>query len=168
MVIVAGLIGGVGAVTYILVLLLLLLYIYAIIAVMYEKKRLLATAPCRARTAPHQTVHKNATYQTSPHHTAPCANRRFFGDNDPVFYGNIMMSMLTLFQISTLTSWSAVAGNSQWGCDRWQVSLYGEYDGEGLPNNPDDPTLKAEPTFDTMLGTFPEALCVNPKQVLTI
>ena len=35
MVIVAGLVAGVRAVTYILVLLLLILYIYAIIAVMY-------------------------------------------------------------------------------------------------------------------------------------
>ena len=34
----------------------------------------------------------------------------FLGENDPVFFGKLSYSMLTLFQVSTLTSWSSFQG----------------------------------------------------------
>ena len=48
----------------------------------------------------------------------------FFGENDPFFFGYLLQAMLTLFQISTLASWSSIQGTSMFGCGGWMGSLY--------------------------------------------
>lgn len=42
-----------------------------------------------------------------------------FGENDPVHFGGVGIAMLTLFQVSTLASWSDIAYISWFGCENY-------------------------------------------------
>jgi voltage-gated sodium channel len=54
-----------------------------------------------------------------------------FGQSDPLYYGNLQLSMLTLFRVVTLEGWSELMYISMYGCDQ-----YG-YDGrEALCTHP--------------------------------
>ena len=57
-----------------------------------------------------------------------------FGLNDPAHFGTVRVGMISLLQISTLSSWSNIAYVSWWGCDNYLKSPY--HDGEGLDGNP--------------------------------
>lgn len=79
-----------------------------------------------------------------------------FGRNDPANYGTVLVAMLTLFQVSTLSSWSGVGSVSIYGCD-----VYGDglYDWEDQNYTTVDQTFKK-----TLLGTFPLWDCVTPSK----
>jgi len=49
-----------------------------------------------------------------------------FGENDPVQFGAVGASMLTLFQVSTLAGWTNIAYVSWYGCDNFLESPYGD------------------------------------------
>ena len=40
----------------------------------------------------------------------------FLGKNDPARFGSVATSMLSLFQVSTLASWTSIAYTSWYGC----------------------------------------------------
>ena len=79
-----------------------------------------------------------------------------FGRNDPANYGNVQVAMLTLFQVSTLASWSGVGQVSIYGCD-----VYGDglYDWEGQNYTTVDQRYKK-----TLWGSFPLWDCVEPSE----
>jgi hypothetical protein len=68
----------------------------------------------------------------------------FFGANDPGRFGSVAMSMLSLFQVSTLASWSSVAYTSWWGCENFLKDPY----------SPDHPSM-----IHTMFGDFEGYRC---------
>ena len=47
-----------------------------------------------------------------------------FGDNDPARFGTVPMSMVTLFQVACLTSWTSVAYTSWYGCGEFLGDPY--------------------------------------------
>jgi hypothetical protein len=47
-----------------------------------------------------------------------------FGENDPGNFGEILVAMVTLFQISTKTSWTGIVYISKFGCDVYGNGLY--------------------------------------------
>ena len=44
----------------------------------------------------------------------------FFGQNDPARFGTVAQAMLSLFQVSTLASWTGIAYTSWYGCGEYQ------------------------------------------------
>jgi hypothetical protein len=48
----------------------------------------------------------------------------FLGENDPGFFGTVPIAMLSLFQISTLASWTTIAFTSWFGCEKFLAGLY--------------------------------------------
>ena len=50
-----------------------------------------------------------------------------FGDNDPVHFGRVSISMMSLFQVSTLASWTSIAYISWYGCNNYAGSAYGDH-----------------------------------------
>ena len=79
-----------------------------------------------------------------------------FGANDPGHFGELGVAMLTLFQISTLSSWAGIAYISIYGCDEYGNGLY---DTSDVAKNPSEVTYK-----DTVLGTFPLWDCAAPEK----
>jgi len=78
-----------------------------------------------------------------------------FGSNDPGHFGDLGVAMLTLFQISTLASWSGVVYIGVYGCDEF---------GDGLYDTGSGATKPSKVTYkDTVLGTFPLWDCVAPE-----
>jgi len=47
-----------------------------------------------------------------------------FGLNDPAHFGNVAISMLSLFKVSTLASWTSIAYISWFGCENYIGSPY--------------------------------------------
>jgi hypothetical protein len=47
-----------------------------------------------------------------------------FGENDPAHFGSIGISMVSLFQVSTLASWTSIAYVSWFGCEDYLQSPY--------------------------------------------
>ena len=62
-----------------------------------------------------------------------------FGDNDPARFGTVRISMLSLFQVSTLASWTNMAYVSWYGCSNYLRSPYhgSLYDEESIPRRID-------------------------------
>jgi len=52
----------------------------------------------------------------------------FFGANDPARFGTVSQSMLSLFHISTLASWTGIAYTSWYGCGVWGGDPYAAAD----------------------------------------
>jgi len=75
----------------------------------------------------------------------------YFGANDAVRFGTVAMSMLTLFQVSTLASWTSVAYTSWWGC--------GDYLGDPYAAAGDD----APAVIETRFGNFQGYRCEAPE-----
>ena len=48
----------------------------------------------------------------------------FLGENDPAHFGTVPIAMLSLFQVSTLASWTTIAYTSWFGCERYQGGQY--------------------------------------------
>ena len=69
----------------------------------------------------------------------------FFGTNDPARFGSISQAMLSLFQVSTLASWTGIAYTTWYGCGRYL----------GDPYNAD-----LTPEFQTIAGTFVGYECI--------
>ena len=67
-----------------------------------------------------------------------------FGQNDPARFGKVSISMLTLFQVSTLASWSSIAYTNWFGCEAFVAGPYDD-------NNPS--------TFDAALNHFQGFKC---------
>jgi len=55
-----------------------------------------------------------------------------FGVNDPVHFGSVPIAMVSLFQVSTLASWSSIAYVSWWGCENYKGSPYGDDNGSNV------------------------------------
>lgn len=74
-----------------------------------------------------------------------------FGTNDPVHFGTLGMSLLTLFQVVTLEGWSELLNTQMYGCDR-----FGYADLPGLCTQPEAMPLVAVVYFCTfiLLGTM--------------
>jgi hypothetical protein len=92
----------------------------------------------------------------------------FFGLNDTARFGTVTMAMLTLFQVSTLCSWTSVAYTSMFGCR----SFWGDaYIGSNLPNATtgawDDGAYDS--TISTKAGMFQGYRCDEdaPQPVIT-
>ena len=49
----------------------------------------------------------------------------FLGENDPARFGSVAMAMLSLFQVSTLASWTSIAYTSWYGCENYLGDAYG-------------------------------------------
>jgi len=49
-----------------------------------------------------------------------------FGDNDPAHFGTVGVSMLTLFQVSTLCNWTSLAYIAWYGCENFLGSDYAD------------------------------------------
>jgi len=47
-----------------------------------------------------------------------------FGENDPVHFGTVAIAMVSLFQVSTLASWTSIAYVSWFGCEHYLGSSY--------------------------------------------
>ena len=78
----------------------------------------------------------------------------FFGANDPAHFGTVPLSMLTLFQVSTLPGWSNVAAINWYGCEDYYKS---KYDSE----NP--------ASIRTAAGIFPGFRCdINEPQPVVV
>ena len=45
-------------------------------------------------------------------------------DNDPVRFGNVLMSCVTLLQCATLSSWHEVLYTAAYGCDKYPSLMY--------------------------------------------
>ena len=82
------------------------------------------------------------------------------GANDTARFGTVTMSMLTLFQVSTLCSWTSIAYTSMFGCR----SFWGDsYTGVNLPNATtgewgDDDAVYSS-IINTKLGMFQGHRC---------
>ena len=50
-----------------------------------------------------------------------------FGTNDPAHFGDVKIAMVSLFQVSTLASWTSIAYVSWHGCENYGGSPYGDY-----------------------------------------
>jgi len=50
-----------------------------------------------------------------------------FGENDPSHFGSVSIAMMTLFQVSTLASWTSIAYVSWYGCNNFEASPYGDH-----------------------------------------
>ena len=50
----------------------------------------------------------------------------FFGVNDPARFGTVPMSVLTLFQVSTIGGWSDIAYTNWYGCEDFIAGPYNE------------------------------------------
>eukprot|EP00615_Pteridomonas_danica_P011765 CAMPEP_0114346930 /NCGR_PEP_ID=MMETSP0101-20121206/13474_1 /TAXON_ID=38822 ORGANISM="Pteridomonas danica, Strain PT" /NCGR_SAMPLE_ID=MMETSP0101 /ASSEMBLY_ACC=CAM_ASM_000211 /LENGTH=1430 /DNA_ID=CAMNT_0001483895 /DNA_START=53 /DNA_END=4345 /DNA_ORIENTATION=+ len=48
----------------------------------------------------------------------------FFGENDPARFGSVATAMITLFQVSTLASWTSIAYTSWYGCGNYNGDPY--------------------------------------------
>mmetsp|Transcript_103848 Transcript_103848/g.298971 ORF Transcript_103848/g.298971 Transcript_103848/m.298971 type:complete len:1043 (-) Transcript_103848:276-3404(-) len=51
-----------------------------------------------------------------------------FGENDPAHFGNIAISMLTLFRCATLEDWTDVMYINMYGCKNYDSGLYSQAD----------------------------------------
>jgi len=49
----------------------------------------------------------------------------FMGKNDPARFGTVAMAMLSLFQVSTLASWTSIAYTTWYGCENYLGDPYG-------------------------------------------
>jgi hypothetical protein len=47
-----------------------------------------------------------------------------FGENDPANFGVVPVAMMTLFQVSTLTSWTQITLTQWYGCDTYLYNAY--------------------------------------------
>jgi voltage-gated sodium channel len=47
----------------------------------------------------------------------------FFGENDPMHFGNLQVALVSLFVISTLDDWTDVMYNNMLGCDQYGYSF---------------------------------------------
>ena len=75
-----------------------------------------------------------------------------FSENDPVHFGSVTESMLTLFELATLSGLMDIWYLNRYGCDRYGAGAYG--------TAPDD----EEPTFTTRFGTFHTWRCDKPSE----
>ena len=50
-----------------------------------------------------------------------------FAQNDPMHFGNLQLSLLTLFRCSTLDDWTDVMYVNMYGCDRWEYEYGRRY-----------------------------------------
>ena len=75
-----------------------------------------------------------------------------FGANDPAHFGELSVALISLFQVSTLASWTPIVYVSVYGCDEYTGGLY-------------DGTVSSGPVRykQTMLGQFPMWDCVAPE-----
>lgn len=48
----------------------------------------------------------------------------FLGENDPARFGTVPVAMLSLFQVSTLASWTSIAYTSWYGCENYIGAPY--------------------------------------------
>ena len=81
----------------------------------------------------------------------------FFGINDTARFGTVPTSMLSLFQVSTLASWTSIAYTSWYGCENFLGDPYG------------NPSSKNPSIINTMAGDFQGFRCDKdePKPVVT-
>ena len=79
----------------------------------------------------------------------------WFGANDPGNFGTVTIAMMTLFQVTTLSSWSGISYISIFGCDEYGDGLY-----DWMAQNS---SVKAQEYKQTMLGSFPRFDCIAPK-----
>ena len=61
-----------------------------------------------------------------------------FGENDPVHFGDTRIAMLSLFQVSTLSSWTSMAYISWYGCENYLGSGYSDENPSKIENGPFD------------------------------
>lgn len=71
-----------------------------------------------------------------------------FAANDPVHFGGLVVTMLTLFQCATLSTWMEVFYINKYGCDEFDGGIY--HPGEKVRY------------FQTMLGRFADFTCADP------
>ena len=86
-----------------------------------------------------------------------------FRENDPVHFGNLAVTMLTLFRCATLEDWSDVMYINMFGCNGYDSGLYSKADsltafntGFGIFNNYDcyAPSVSGLPTV-ILPSSFP-------------
>ena len=74
---------------------------------------------------------------------------RLFAVNDPGNFGSLPVAMITLFQVSTVTTWSPLAYTAIYGCDK--------YSGAGYNGTTDELGYKR-----TLTGKIPNFDCHSP------
>ena len=82
--------------------------------------------------------------------------RKAFGANDPVFFGSVPLSGLTLFRVATLASWSPLYQTEYYGCEAFSNGLYSRNNTDGVPYD----SLEY---FHTRAGQFPHFHCYSPE-----
>ena len=91
----------------------------------------------------------------------------FFGINDTARFGTVPSSMMSLFQVSTLASWTSIAYTSMFGCRSYQQD---PYNGMNVPDANGIWTEDAHPSrIFTRMGQFQGFRCDDnlPKPGLT-
>ena len=78
-----------------------------------------------------------------------------FGHNDPAHFGEVAIAMVTLFQVSTLSSYSGISYIAIYGCDVYGDGLY-DWEAQNF-------TVVEQSYKKTMWGTFPLWDCVDPR-----
>ena len=73
----------------------------------------------------------------------------FFGENDPARFGSVAMAMLSLFQVSTLASWTGIVYTTWYGCSNYLGDPYG-----GPDDNIHNPSM-----IHTKFGSFEGYRC---------
>jgi len=64
-----------------------------------------------------------------------------FGENDPIHFENLEISMLSLFRVVTLEDWTDLMYINMWGCDHWYG--YDESRSEACANPTEAPLMAA-------------------------
>ena len=102
----------------------------------------------------------------------------FLGDNDPARFGTVPVAMLSLFQVSTLASWTSIAYTSWYGCENYVGAPYAgsfvtdrDYapPKDGAPDHWGGPSSVHTSIVTTMAGNFQGFRCYaeKPQPVLT-
>ena len=98
-----------------------------------------------------------------PHCFARCLLAGTLTDADPGNFGNIAVSMLSLFQVANTASWASFAYIAMYGCDSF---LGGHYDGSRVPEsdlvpNPNEGVVhRYEMQYEqTRFGKYPLWYC---------
>jgi voltage-gated sodium channel len=79
----------------------------------------------------------------------------FFGANDPARFGSVANAMITLFQVSTLASWTSIAYTSWYGC--------GNYNGDPYASAMDD---DPESVIHTSAGILQGFKCMRDYMII--
>ena len=80
----------------------------------------------------------------------------YFGENDPARFGTVPMAMLTLFQISCMTSWNPIAYSNWYGCEEFLGGAYAVAQAKAVG------TAGPGETIRTNFGEFLSYTCTYP------